>query len=69
MDVIDVDLSLLGCLESWSALDVDEHAQLSDSEIINRMILSITVRFKRRPSDPWIGKKDWHVSQTISVQF
>jgi len=49
-------LSLLSQPESWSTLDVDELAQLYDNEItriVDGMIPMRTVRFKRRPSDPW----------------
>lgn len=52
--------SLLSRPESWSSLNVDELAQLYDKEItdiVDGMIPMRTVRFKRRPSDPWFDEE------------
>ena len=60
--------SQLGQQELWSTLDVDELAQLNDNEItgiIDGMIPMRTVRFWRRPSDPWFDDDCHTVKRSI----
>ncbi len=54
--------------ESWSTLNVDELALLYDREITNivdRMIPVRTVRFVRRPSDPWFDSECRAMKRTV----